>query len=359
MRRPLAFFVATAMVMLVVSGCGSTLSDAATITYKASGASHETHVTRDDLLREVRKLVADKPFATWLKANKFEVNKDVSTDNKITAIWLSELIHQEAIDSLFASRKLHVSSKVAAQATKDVVQNFPTADIFPAFDKAFQKTLIDRQARGETLLASYIDTSDKAGEKYYNDHASTFACATGKNVAHILVSTEAVAQDLLTQIQSGASFATLAQTKSTDTGSGAKGGLLGCLVKGAFVPAFENAAFAAPLDTPVGPVKSKFGYHIILVTHATSSYTDSKAAVQQALAQAGQTSFRTEVDKLLKSFKVHLDARFGKWGAVTNQGQTVYLVTPYTTQTPSTSREGTTTTTTSTTVPSTVPITAP
>ena len=348
MRRPLAFFVAAAMVLLLVSGCGSTLSDAATITYKASGTSHETHITRDDLLSEVGKLVADKPFAKWLKANKFELNPDVSTDTRLTAIWLSELIHQEAIDSLFASRKLKVSSKIQAQAAKDVIQNFPTPDIFGEFDKKFQQTLTDRQARGETLLADYLDTSDAAGEKYYKAHASSFACASGKNVAHILVTTQAAAQDLLNQIKGGASFSQLAQTKSTDTTSGAKGGQLGCLAKGAFVPAFENAAFAAPFDTPVGPVHSKFGYHIILVTHATASYQENKDAVQQALTQAGQTSFRTAVDGLLKSFKVHLDKRFGKWGPVTSQGQTLYEVTPNTTQTPSTAREGTTSTTTST-----------
>jgi len=346
MRRPLAFFVAAAMVMLVVSGCGSTLSDAATITYKTAGASHESHVSRDNLLSEVGKLVADKPFKTWLVANKFQVNPDVSTDTKLTAIWLSELIHQDAIDALFASRRLKVSSKVQAQAAKDVVQNFPTPDIFPAFDAKFRQTLTDRQARGETLLNSYIDTSDAAGQKFYNAHQASFACASGKNVAHILVTTQAAAQGLLDQIKAGASFSTLAQTKSTDTGSGAKGGQLGCLVKGAFVPAFENAAFAAPFDTPVGPVHSKFGYHIILVTHATSSYDANKAAVQQALTQQGQTDFRTAIDGLLKSFKVHLDARFGTWGPVTTSGQTIYEVTPPQPKTLSTSREGTTAVTT-------------
>jgi len=352
MRRPLAFFVAAAMVTLAVSGCGgNTLSDAAAITYTASGASHESHITRDDLLSEVRKLVADKPFATWLNANNFVVKPDVTVDTKLTAIWLSELIHQQAIDALFASRHLHVSSKVQAQAAKDVVQNFPTADIFPAFDAKFKATLTDRQARGETLLASYIDTSDTAGQKYFDAHQSSFACASGKDVAHILVATQAEAQAILDQLKGGASFAQLAQTKSTDTGSGAKGGQLGCLVKGAFVPVFENAAFAAPFGTPVGPVHSQFGYHVILVTHATSTYDANKAAVQQALTTAGQTAFRNAIDGLLKSFKVHLDSRFGTWGPVTTQGQTVYEVTAPKQQTPSTSREGTTAPTTTTTAP--------
>ena len=106
------------------------------------------------------------------------------------------------------------------------------------------------------------------------------------------------------------------------------------------------ATHGSGVATPVGPVHSKFGYHIILVTHATSSYDANKAAVQQALTQVGQTSFRTAIDGLLKSFKVHLDARFGTWGPVTTSGQTIYEVTPPKVQTPSTSREGTTAVTT-------------
>ena len=39
------------------------LSDAAAITFTVNGSVPRSHVTRDDLLSEVRKLVANKPFA--------------------------------------------------------------------------------------------------------------------------------------------------------------------------------------------------------------------------------------------------------------------------------------------------------
>jgi parvulin-like peptidyl-prolyl isomerase len=355
MKRPLALFVAAVAIALVGSACSSTLTDAATIKFSQQGKSQTVAVTRDDLLTEVGKIVANKPFATWLKQNKFTVNKDVSTDTAVSAIWLSQLIHQQAIDQLVKARHVKVTSAIQATAAKDVVNIFPTADIYPAFDAKFRAILADRQARTEALLASYTDVSQSAGQKYFDAHKSQFACASGRNIAHILVATQSAAQQLLDQLKAGASFATLAQQHSTDTQSAVQGGNLGCLQAGAFVPVFQTAAENAPFDTPTGPVHSQFGYHIILVTHANPTYESSRAAVEQALAQAGSASAQKDIDGLLKAFKVHIDPRFGTWGLTPNgQGQSVYEVSPPTSPKPSTNRDGTTTTP-STTVPSAAP----
>ena len=179
--------------------------------------------------------------------------------------------------------------------------------------------------------------------------------ASGKDVAHILVATQAKAQSILDQIKAGTPFATLAEADSTDTASGAQGGALGCLAPGEFVPAFETAAEKAPIGTPIGPVHSQFGYHIILVTRATSTYAAVATQVDQAIAQQGQTVAQNAIDALLKLFHVHLDPRFGTWGLTPNgQGQSVYEVSPPKPPSPSTQRNGTTTTTTTT-----VPVTSP
>jgi len=356
MKRSFALFVAAVAVAVVGSGCSSSLTDAATINVSVKGAQQEDHVTRADLLSEVGKIVANKPFAAWLKQNKFTVSPNVSADTSVSAIWLSQLIHQQAIDSLFASRHLEVSSAVQAAAAKDVVNIFPTPDIYPAFDSKFRATLTARQARTEALLASYTDTSDAAGEAFYNAHQSEFACASGKNVSHILVATQAKAQQILDQLKLGASFGTLAAQDSTDTGSAPQGGALGCLKPGEFVPAFQNAADIAPVGTPIGPVHSQFGYHVILVTPATSSYAAARTQVKAALAQQAQITAQAAIDKLLKAFKVHLDPRFGTWGLTPNgQGQNVYEVSPPKAPAPNDSREGSTTTTTTTTAPAAVP----
>jgi len=352
MRRPLALVLSVAVLALAGSACSSTLTDAATVSYSQNGTAHQFHIRRDDLLSEVGKLVKNTPFAKWLKANQFVVNSDLSADSKISAIWLSTLIRQQAIDAIFASRHLKVSSALSAQAAKDAVQTFPTADIYPAFDAQYRATLAGRQARVEAVFASYTDTSAAAGQKYFKQHQAQFSCASGKDVSHILVATQAAAQQILDQLQQtapaqqAATFATLAQQKSTDTTSGARGGALGCLAPKEFVTEFQTAADAAPFDTPVGPVKSKFGYHVILVTKAVPNYDAARAQIQQLLGQQGQLAAQSAIDALIKTFKVHLDARFGTWGRATNgSGQTVYEVSPPKAPAPNTAREGTSTTT--------------
>jgi peptidyl-prolyl cis-trans isomerase C len=343
MKRSLVLLIA-AVVALVGTGCSaSTLRDAATLSYSIKGTAHTLHVTRSQLLSEVEKIVANKPFAKYLKDQKFPVNtKDLTAGSKVTAIWLSQLIQVEAIDALFASRHLHVTSAIRTQAAKDVVQIFPAPEIYPAFSKQFQATLTDRQARTEALIASYADLSDAAGETYFKAHASQF-CPSGKEVSHILLKTQAAAQSIVDQLTAGASFTTLAKEKSTDP-SGAKGGLLGCLAAQEFVAPFQSAADAAAIGKPVGPVKTKFGYHVILVTK--TSYTDVRAQVLQALRQQASQKASTEILALMKRFDVHLDPRFGTWGSTkTAQGQTIWHVTEPSTPKVNDSREGATTTT--------------
>lgn len=59
-------------------------------------------------------------------------------------------------------------------------------------------------------------------------------------------------------------FAEMASSLS-DCPSAAKGGDLGWFGKGQMVPEFEEAAFNAEVGEIVGPVKTEFGYHLILV----------------------------------------------------------------------------------------------
>jgi hypothetical protein len=85
------------------------------------------------------------------------------------------------------------------------------------------------------------------------------------NARHILVATEAEANDVLTALQNGESFAELAKTVSTDTSSGANGGELGWSPVYNYVKPFADAVLSAEIGAIVGPVQSQFGYHIIQV----------------------------------------------------------------------------------------------
>jgi hypothetical protein len=355
MKRPFALVIALVVIALVGTGCDSfggpsTLNDAATMSYTLKGETRTLHVSRARLLSEVRSLVDNKPFAKFLNSQNpsFNVQPDLSADSRLAAIWLTQLIQQATIDELFATRHLHLTAGIRTQAATDAPKLFPDESIFQAFDAKFRTMMIDRTARSEALLASYTDTSDAAGQAYFKAHAAQFGCATGKNVSHILVKTPEEAQSIEAQLAAGASFATLATQKSTDTDSAAKGGLVGCLTPKTFVAAFQKAADAATIGTPTAPVHSSFGYHIILVTAAPATkYADVRAQIVQALQQQGSQDLSNAVNALFKKYKpVHIDARFGTWGSTTDsQGQSTFQVTEPKAPTPATSRDGTTTTT--------------
>jgi len=82
---------------------------------------------------------------------------------------------------------------------------------------------------------------------------------------HILVDDEASAAALARAARAGADFAAMAATASTDRGSATRGGDLGCFGQGMMVPEFEAAAFAAEVGAATDPVRSAFGWHVILV----------------------------------------------------------------------------------------------
>ncbi len=88
---------------------------------------------------------------------------------------------------------------------------------------------------------------------------------TSVRASHILVPSEAVANDLKKKLKEGEKFPRLAKRFSTCP-SKDDGGDLGFFERGVMAPEFEEAAFKAKPGTVAGPVKTQFGYHLIYVT---------------------------------------------------------------------------------------------
>ncbi|MCL2607911.1 MAG: peptidyl-prolyl cis-trans isomerase [Methanomassiliicoccaceae archaeon] len=84
------------------------------------------------------------------------------------------------------------------------------------------------------------------------------------SAAHILVNDEKKAKEILERIKNGEKFADLAK-KHSKCPSGHKGGDLGWFERGDMVQTFERAAFSGEIGSVVGPVKTEFGWHLILV----------------------------------------------------------------------------------------------
>lgn len=81
---------------------------------------------------------------------------------------------------------------------------------------------------------------------------------------HILCKDKESAEKVLKELQNGADFAKLAQKYSLCP-SKKRGGDLGEIRRGDLVKAVEQVIFKQALKKIHGPVKSKFGYHLIHV----------------------------------------------------------------------------------------------
>lgn len=118
----------------------------------------------------------------------------------------------------------------------------------------------------EALFAEEGTITDADLQDQYETqlYALTDAC-----VSHILVATEEEAIDAKERIDGGEDFAAVATEVSTD-GSAEGGGELGCTALDRYVAEFAQGALDAVIGQTTLPVKSQFGYHLILVTERTT-----------------------------------------------------------------------------------------
>ena len=106
---------------------------------------------------------------------------------------------------------------------------------------------------------------------------------------HILLETVEDAEAALARLEQGEDFAELAAELSTGP-SGPNGGDLGCFGRGQMVGPFEEAAFAAEVGVPTGPVETQFGQHLILV----SERQEGGVAPFEQVAEQLRASLRAE-----------------------------------------------------------------
>lgn len=113
-------------------------------------------------------------------------------------------------------------------------------------------------------------TENEINSYYKDEYAGSISAK------HILISTsngrseeeaEKEAKEIIKRLDKGEDFSEIAKEKSDDPGSKDNGGDLGYFGKGEMVKEFEDAAYALNVNEYTKePVKTSYGYHIILKT---------------------------------------------------------------------------------------------
>ena len=146
-------------------------------------------------------------------------------------------------------------------------------------------------------IAQRIEPTEEELQAHYNQNQDEFNEPDRRRASHILIAVAADASedvefaalrranDIADQAKDGSDFAELANTHSDDSGSAANGGDLGFIEPGMMVAPFESAVFAMDLDEIRGPVRSKFGFHIIKLTELQVGAKRSFESVRDAIVE--------------------------------------------------------------------------
>lgn len=128
------------------------------------------------------------------------------------------------------------------------------------------------------------------------------------NASHILVETEEEASALVEELAAGADFAELAKAKSTGP-SGPNGGSLGWFSSGMMVPSFEEATVALEPGAVSAPIKTQFGWHVILLNEKRTKDAPALEDVREELdIQIRQTIAQTTIEAVTEAAEVDTTA---------------------------------------------------
>ncbi len=168
---------------------------------------------------------------------------------------------------------------------------------------------LKRELLANAYVTNYMEKntiSDAAAKVEYDKAKPDMdkaAAQQGKlyRIRHILVKDEKTANEVLGKLKKGGNFADLAKQYTTDPGSKENGGLYDFAPAEQYVKPFADAVKAlAKGQITQKPVKTQFGYHVILLE---DSKTPSAPGFDEVKEQIKQQLQQQQLDKLLTDAK--------------------------------------------------------
>ncbi len=155
---------------------------------------------------------------------------------------------------------------------------------------AIEKEVLTSMAINKALAD--VTVTDDEAKKYYDENKEAFAQPATVSAKHILVATEDEAKKIKAEIDNKEISFEEAAKKYSTCPSKEQGGNLGEFSKGMMVPEFEQAAFNSEIGVITEPVKTQFGYHLVLVEAkneaSSKSFDEVKDSVVNQLLQENQ-----------------------------------------------------------------------
>jgi peptidyl-prolyl cis-trans isomerase C len=202
--------------------------------------------------------------------------------------------------------QLALQMVVADEAVKKGLDKSP--EVAEQIDAMKQSVLANAYVRDYMKNNPVTDEMLKAE---YDRIKAQIGGANQYKARHILVDKEAEAKDIIARLKKDpAAFDKLAKERSKDTGSKQQGGDLGWFDPGQMVPEFGDAVSKLEKGklTEV-PVKTQFGYHVILLEDVRPVEPPSLEDVKPQLTQqVQQQNLRKQLESLKAAAKIEVAA---------------------------------------------------
>lgn len=223
-----------------------------------------------------------------------------------TAFILSNRIRSLATDAAYVKTGIR-TIRVTKELRAKVVETLGGTKTFGLLPKVIQERELRLAAQPAALVSAKVKTYGTP-EQFFKSNAGRFV--TEACTRHILVASEPEAEAIRKRILAGADFAAEAKTKSSDKGSGANGGDLGCGDPAQFVPEFAQAARSLKLGELSKPIRTQFGFHLLQVkSRKAADFASSKGKIAAVMTAKAQDE--AQADVLKAAADVSVDPAFG------------------------------------------------
>jgi len=288
--------------------------------------------------------------ATVASVNGFDIGLDdvealapntggaIPTDQFI-ALLSNLIIHRAVVDYSESELSITASDEAIQQRIDELTLQFGGTDEGVEERLAEQNATLElvrvvawQQVVQEQLMEVFQAEASPSEEELQTLYDQNQQSLSNVCASHILFLTEAApdasedeieridvaaltnAEAALERAEEGEDFASLAMELSEGP-SAPDGGDLGCSAPSAYVPEFANATLQADIGEPFGPVKTQFGYHVILVSERdVPELADvEEQLVAQFAATSAQEDLRAFLIEAINVADVTVDEEYGAW----------------------------------------------
>jgi parvulin-like peptidyl-prolyl isomerase len=310
----------TATALLAVAGCGG--SDG--VPKDAVAVVGDETVTKEELDR----LLAQSR-ATAKQSRRPFPKEGTPQYRQIRDQLIQHLVRRAQLVAAAEDRDIEISDEEIEQRLKLLIGQY-----YGGSEKRYREALAkqgvsEEHARAD-LEASLVQqelfknvgkdvkVTDAEMRKHYEKNKLRYATGARRQIRQILLRKDqrALAERLVDRLRSGANFAQLARRHSQDPRGMSSGGRIE-IEKGDTSAAYERVVFSIPKGKVAGPIRTRFGWHIIealgpVQRGKTWAYAEVKEQIRQELLQKKKSKAASKyLVEIAREESVEYQAGFG------------------------------------------------